>query len=47
MIALLPFMSRNMEEKFWVLRDGPHYSHPGYNTRKQAIEDGAVIMTYG
>ncbi|KAH8085950.1 hypothetical protein BXZ70DRAFT_554534 [Cristinia sonorae] len=45
-ISLLPFMARNLEEKFWLLRKGPHWAH-GYNTRKQAIDDGAVIMTYG
>lgn len=39
-------MSRSLEEKFWILRKGPQFSH-GYNTRKQAIEDGAVIMAYG
>lgn len=47
-ISLLPFMARNLEEKFWVLRRGPHFEKQlGYNTRKQAIEDGAVILTYG
>ncbi|KIM37983.1 hypothetical protein M413DRAFT_20107 [Hebeloma cylindrosporum] len=47
-ISLLPFMSRNLEEKFWVMRKGPHYSRSvGYNTRQQAIDDGAVILTYG
>jgi large conductance mechanosensitive channel len=41
-------MSRNLEEKFWVMRKGPHYSNSaGYNTRQQAIDDGAVILTYG
>ena len=47
-ISLLPFMSRNLEEKFWVMRKGPHYSRElGYNTRQKAIDDGAVILTYG
>ncbi|KAF8960467.1 ion channel [Flammula alnicola] len=47
-ISLLPFMSRNLEEKFVILRRGPHYVKPGgYNTRNQAVEDGAVILTYG
>ncbi|KDQ59937.1 hypothetical protein JAAARDRAFT_126836 [Jaapia argillacea MUCL 33604] len=47
-ISLLPFMSRNLEEKFWVLKRGPHYTRPqGYNTRQQAAEDGAVTLTYG
>lgn len=41
-------MSRNLEEKFVVLRRGPLYTPPGgYNTRTQAIADGAVILTYG
>ncbi|TFK33137.1 ion channel [Crucibulum laeve] len=47
-ISLLPFMSKNLEEKFWILRKGPHYHYPdGYNTRQQAMEDGAVTLTYG
>ncbi|KAH9485656.1 Anditomin synthesis protein L [Psilocybe cubensis] len=47
-ISLLPFMSRNLEEKFLVLRKGPHYLKPhGYNTRQQAVDDGAVVLTYG
>jgi large conductance mechanosensitive channel len=46
-MSLLPFMSKTMEEKFWVLKEGPHYSHPGYNTRQQAVDDGAVIMAFG
>ncbi|KDR75563.1 hypothetical protein GALMADRAFT_268127 [Galerina marginata CBS 339.88] len=45
-LSLLPFVSRNLEEKFLVMRKGPHYLN-GYNTRKQAVEDGAVILTYG
>ncbi|KAF8157240.1 hypothetical protein B0H34DRAFT_675547 [Crassisporium funariophilum] len=41
-ISLLPFMLRNLEEKFLILRTGPHYTRPqGYNTQMQAIEDGA------
>ncbi|KAF9479888.1 gated mechanosensitive channel [Pholiota conissans] len=47
-LSLLPFMSRNIEEKFWILRKGPHFKNlGGYNTRNQAVEDGAVILTYG
>jgi large conductance mechanosensitive channel len=47
-ISLLPFMSRNLEEKFLIMRKGPHYSKAvGYNTRQRAIEDGAIILTYG
>ncbi|KAL8764694.1 MAG: hypothetical protein Q9194_006889 [Teloschistes cf. exilis] len=54
-ISLLPFFARNLEEKFAVLKPGPNYhSHSpnggkgeGYNTPKQAKEDGAVVMNYG
>jgi large conductance mechanosensitive channel len=47
-VSLLPFMSRNLEEKFLVMRKGSHYSKiAGYNTRQQAMDDGAVILTYG
>ncbi|KAJ2915467.1 hypothetical protein MD484_g4953, partial [Candolleomyces efflorescens] len=49
-LSLLPFMAKNLEEKFVVLQKGPHYysgPHPGYNTREQALTDGAVIWTYG
>ncbi|KAF5336084.1 hypothetical protein D9611_006231 [Ephemerocybe angulata] len=48
-LSLLPFMSRNLEEKFVVMRKGPHYydGKRGYNTREQALEDGAAIWTYG
>ena len=46
-ISLLPFMShKNLPEKFWILRGGPNGSN-GYNTLKQAAEDGAVTMAYG
>ncbi|KAI4196915.1 MAG: hypothetical protein LQ350_006228 [Teloschistes chrysophthalmus] len=41
-ISLLPFFARNLEEKFAVLKPGPRYHHEGYNTPKQAKEDGAV-----
>jgi len=43
-IALLPFINRNLHEKFFVLRTGPNYP---YNTLKQAAEDGAVTMAWG
>ncbi|KDQ59938.1 hypothetical protein JAAARDRAFT_77827 [Jaapia argillacea MUCL 33604] len=47
-ISLLPFMSRNLEEKFLVLKGGPSYTPPlGYNTRQQAADDGAVTLAYG
>ncbi|MCJ1412010.1 hypothetical protein MMC19_006102 [Ptychographa xylographoides] len=47
-ISLIPFINKNLEEKFAVLRRGAHYSKgSGYNTLKQAIDDGAVVMAYG
>lgn len=45
-ISLLPFINKNFEEKFAVLRKGRHYD-AGYNTLKQALDDGAVVMAYG
>jgi hypothetical protein len=39
-----------MDEKFAVLRHGPNYNTTdghGYNTLKQAADDGAVVMAYG
>lgn len=47
-ISLLPFLQRNLSEKFAVLRKGPHYSEEnGYNTLKQAQDDGALVLGYG
>ena len=47
LLSLLPFLpSRSIEEKFLILREG-HGSTNRYNTRSQAIEDGAVILSYG
>ncbi|MCJ1253721.1 hypothetical protein MMC24_001533 [Lignoscripta atroalba] len=47
-ISLLPFINKNLNEKFAVLRAGPHYAKGyGYNTLKQAMDDGAVVMAYG
>ena len=49
-LSLLPFIDRNFDEKFAVLKAGPHYgkgSGRGYNTMKLALEDGAVIMSWG
>ncbi|KAH7093958.1 gated mechanosensitive channel [Auriculariales sp. MPI-PUGE-AT-0066] len=43
-VSLLPFMRRNMSEKFTVLRAGPH---PPYNTLEQAAADGAVTLAWG
>ncbi|KAL8872616.1 MAG: hypothetical protein Q9174_001785, partial [Haloplaca sp. 1 TL-2023] len=46
-ISLLPFFSRNLEEKFAVLKQGPRFEEEGYNTLEQAKDDGAVVMAYG
>lgn len=49
-LSLLPFINRNMDEKFAVLRRGPNYNQTmaiGYNTLKQAADDGAVVLAYG
>lgn len=45
-LSLIPFVSRSIEEKFLILKQG-HGSIERYNTRAQAIEDGAVILSYG
>ena len=45
-LSLIPFMStESFEEKFLILNQG--HSAISYNTRAQAIEDGAVILSYG
>ncbi|KAF4632541.1 hypothetical protein G7Y89_g5588 [Cudoniella acicularis] len=49
-LSLLPFVHRNLDEKFAVLKRGPNYNSTdrhGYNTVDQATEDGAVVMAYG
>ena len=44
---LLP-LNKNLDEKFAVLKAGPNYdAEDGYNTLKQAQQDGAVVMAYG
>lgn len=45
-VSLLPFISKNMPQKFLVLRRGPN-GKGGYNTIDQAEADGAVTMAYG
>lgn len=50
-ISLLPFLDRNLDEKFAVLSKGPGFANgtgegPGYNTLKQAADDGAVVLAY-
>ena len=47
-ISLLPFVNRNLDEKFAVLKRGSNYvKDHGYNTMKMALDDGAVVMAYG
>jgi large conductance mechanosensitive channel len=49
-ISLLPFLSRNLDEKFAILKPGAHYNgtiSAGYNTVAQALDDGAVVFAYG
>ncbi|KAF2201151.1 gated mechanosensitive channel [Delitschia confertaspora ATCC 74209] len=49
-ISLLPFLSRNLDEKFATLKHGPNYNGTisnGYNTKDQALNDGAVVFAYG
>ncbi|KAL4940637.1 hypothetical protein BDV06DRAFT_196302 [Aspergillus oleicola] len=48
LVSLLPFIMRNMDEKFAVLSKGPHYhKEKGYNTIEQARDDGALVLAYG
>ncbi len=45
--VLLP-LNKNLDEKFVVLKRGPHYGDQhGYNTVDLAQADGAVVMAYG
>ncbi|KAG9242703.1 putative ion channel [Calycina marina] len=49
-LSLLPFLNKNLDEKFAVLRRGAGFHHNGthgYNTLDQALSDGAVVMAYG
>lgn len=46
-ISLIPFINKNFEEKFAVLRHGENSFKGGYNTIKQAMDDGAVVLAYG
>jgi large conductance mechanosensitive channel len=46
----LPFLARNLPEKFATLKHGPNYNSTistGYNTKAQALDDGAVVFAYG
>ncbi|KAL1844579.1 hypothetical protein VTK73DRAFT_2267 [Phialemonium thermophilum] len=45
--VILP-LNKNLDEKFAILKPGPNAARlDGYNTLKQAQEDGAVVMAYG
>jgi large conductance mechanosensitive channel len=49
-ISLLPFLSRNLDEKFAILQHGPGYNSTissGYHTVRAALDDGAVVFAYG
>lgn len=49
-ISLLPFMNKNLDEKFAVLRRGENYNTTdgvGYATLKEAAADAAVVLAYG
>ncbi|OJJ45263.1 hypothetical protein ASPZODRAFT_99152 [Penicilliopsis zonata CBS 506.65] len=48
LVSLLPFLHRNLDEKFAVLRAGSNYvADKGYNTLAQARSDGALVLAYG
>lgn len=51
-ISLLPFINKNFDEKFAILRHGPSYNRSSphsqpYNTLQQALDDGAVVLAWG
>ncbi|KAJ5894289.1 hypothetical protein N7495_005980 [Penicillium taxi] len=47
-VSLLPFLNRNMDQKFAVLSKGPNYPiGEGYNTVDQARDDGALVLAWG
>jgi large conductance mechanosensitive channel len=46
-ISLLPFIDRNLDEKFAVLRYGKDVHAGTYNTTQQALDDGAIVWAYG
>lgn len=47
-ISVIFPLNRNMEEKFAVLKGGPHYNHDNkYTTLERAKDDGAVVLAYG
>lgn len=47
-VSLLPFLNRNMDQKFAILSKGPNFEEgKGYNTVKQARDDGALVLAWG
>lgn len=47
-VSLLPFLNRNMDQKFAILSRGPNFVEgEGYNTIKQARDDGALVLAWG
>ncbi|KAF9886548.1 hypothetical protein FE257_011320 [Aspergillus nanangensis] len=47
-VSLLPFLNRNLDQKFAVLSEGPNFVEgKGYNTLDQARSDGALVLAYG
>ncbi|KAF2434402.1 gated mechanosensitive channel [Tothia fuscella] len=45
-ISLLPFIDKNLNQKFVTLRRGQTKKIP-YNTIQQALDDGAIVWPYG
>jgi len=46
LVSLLPFLDRNIEQKFVILRTGDSHSR-NWNTIEQALADGAVVWAWG
>ena len=46
-VSLLPFLSKNFDEKFAILKRPRGPVKVQYNTVKQALNDGAVVLAYG
>ena len=46
-VSLLPFISRNLDERFTILRQGNHSKYKTYNTVQQALDDGALVWAWG
>lgn len=45
-ISLIPFISRNLDQKFLVLKQGTNHKAV-YNTIQQALDNGAVVWAWG